>query len=146
MTGRKAPPHAFKKGTSGNPAGKRPGVRNRATQAVMALLEGELEEVTRTCIEAAKAGDMTAIRLILERLAPPARERPLCVPLPSVATVEGIAEAQAAVVEAVAVGDLLPTEGTTLSTILENRRKSLESMELEARIVALEVASNADKT
>lgn len=143
MTKRPAPPHAFKKGTSGNPAGKRPGTRNRATMAVLELLEGQAAAITDVCVQAALAGDMTAIRLVLERLAPPVRERPLSLSLPNVATVEGIAEAQAEVVRMVACGDLLPGEGTTLSAILENRRKSLETFELEQRIAALEEAGNA---
>lgn len=136
----------FKPGTSGNPAGKPRGTRHKATQAVMALLGDEAEQITRVCIAAALGGDLVAVRLILERLCPPARERPLNIELPNVATVEGIAEAQGAVVEAVAAGDILPGEAATLSTILENRRKSLETLELEARIVALEAVRDADKT
>jgi hypothetical protein len=37
----------FPKGVSGNPAGKAPGTRNRATRILEALLEGEAETVTR---------------------------------------------------------------------------------------------------
>lgn len=143
MNKRNLPRTAFKPGTSGNPRGKPRGTLNKATHAVLALLEGEADAITRVCIEAAKQGDMTAVRLVLERLCPPARERPLNIELPNVATISGIAEAQAAVVEAVAVGDLLPGEAATLANIIEARRKSLESLELEARISALEAASDA---
>lgn len=38
----------------------------------------------------------------------------------------------------VAGGDLLPNEASTLSSILEARRKALETEELELRIAALE--------
>ncbi|HLN49346.1 MAG TPA: DUF5681 domain-containing protein [Steroidobacteraceae bacterium] len=64
----------FQKGQSGNPAGKPKGVRNRATlmAALMAekLMQDDAEEVIRAVIEKAKQGDMTAARLIIERIAP----------------------------------------------------------------------------
>ena len=35
-------------------------------------------------------------------------------------------------------GDLLPSEGAVLAGIVENRRRSIETVELESRITALE--------
>jgi hypothetical protein len=64
----------FPKGTSGNPAGKRPGTRNRATMAAEALLDGEAEALTRKAIEMAKQGNITALRLCLDRAVAPRRE------------------------------------------------------------------------
>ena len=55
----------FEKGRSGNPAGKPPGARNRATLAAEALLDGEAEALTRKAIERAKEGDSVALRLVL---------------------------------------------------------------------------------
>ena len=60
----------FRKGRSGNPAGRPPGSRNRATIAAEALLEGEAQALTRKAIELALAGDTTALRLCLERIVP----------------------------------------------------------------------------
>lgn len=80
----------FKVGNSGRPKG----CRHKTTLAMTALLEGEAETITRTCIEAAKAGDMTAIRLVLERMLPPAKERPLKLVLPEVKDAQGVAEAR----------------------------------------------------
>ena len=57
----------WKKGQSGNPNGRAAGSRNRATLAIEALLEGEGEALTRKAIELAKAGDMAALRLCLDR-------------------------------------------------------------------------------
>ena len=59
----------FQKGQSGNPAGKPKGARNKATLAVEALLDGEAEELTRKAIELAKAGDIPALRICLDRRA-----------------------------------------------------------------------------
>src|SRR5262245_33233647 len=44
-------PHLFKPGQSGNPAGKKPGTRNRATLALEALLDGEAEALTKKAVE-----------------------------------------------------------------------------------------------
>ena len=65
----------FEKGRSGNPAGRRPGSRNKATLAAAALLAGESEALTRTAVDLALAGDPTAMRLCIERVLPPCRER-----------------------------------------------------------------------
>ena len=58
----------FAKGHSGNPAGKPPGCRHRATRAAEALLAGEAGALTRKAIETALQGDVAALRLCLERL------------------------------------------------------------------------------
>jgi uncharacterized protein DUF5681 len=60
----------FRPGQSGNPAGKPRGTRHKATRAMEVLLEGEVEQVTRKAIELAKAGDTTALRLCMDRIAP----------------------------------------------------------------------------
>lgn len=135
---RKAPPHAWKKGQSGNPAGKKQGSRNKATQMVLTMMEGGAEQITQTIIDAAKAGDLSAARLVLERLAPPMRERPVTLDLPATDTATGISTAQAAILQAAADGELLPGEAATLAGILESRRKAFETQELESRITALE--------
>ena len=57
----------FEKGRSGNPAGRRPGSRNKATLAAATLLDGEALGLTRRDIEVALAGDMLAMKLCLGR-------------------------------------------------------------------------------
>jgi hypothetical protein len=128
----------FKKGQSGNPSGKKPGTRHRATLAVEQLLDGESEALTRKAIELAMDGDLTALRLCLERICPPRKSRPIAINLPESKTAEGVALAQAAIVQTIADGELTPEEGKTLSDILEARRKSIESLELEKRVTELE--------
>ena len=76
--------------------------------------------------------------MVLERLAPPMRERPISIDLPATENVQGCADAADAVLQAVSSGDLLPGEGVALAGIVENRRRSIETLELEARITTLE--------
>lgn len=139
---RKAPPHGWKPGQSGNPAGKAPGTRNRATMMVLALMEEGAEEVAGAIVNAAKAGDLGAAKLVLERLAPPVRERAIALDLPDTATLAGVNEAQRAIVRAVGEGELLPGEGNALASILEARRRAIETEDLERRIRELEARSD----
>ena len=97
---RKAPPHAWKKGQSGNPSGKPQGMRNKATMMVLNLMEQGAEEITKAVIDAAKGGDLMAARLVIERLAPPLRERPINIDLPDTRTADGCVEAQGAILQA----------------------------------------------
>jgi hypothetical protein len=126
------------KGSSGNPAGKPKGTRNKATLLAVAVLEQDVEAIAKVVTAAAKGGDLQAARLVLERLVPPTRERPVSMTLPDTSTTDGICNAQEAILSAVAAGELLPTEGTVLSNIVEQRRKAIETQELEQRIAALE--------
>jgi hypothetical protein len=56
----------FAPGCSGNPAGMKPGIRHKATRVALALLNGEVEKLTRKAVELALAGDVTALRLCLD--------------------------------------------------------------------------------
>lgn len=138
MTTKRKAPQTWKPGQSGNPKGKLAGTRNKATAMVLKLMESGAKEITEAVVKAAKDGDMTAARFVLDRLAPPAKERPISLTLPNTSDAAGVAEAQAAILEAVAVGDLMPGEATALAGIVEARRKAIETAELEARIAALE--------
>lgn len=138
MTRKKTPSNGWQPGQSGNPAGKPRGTRNKATLAVLALMESGAKEITETVIAQARAGDLTAARMILDRLAPPARERPVSIDLPETDSAEGINAASLALLQAAAAGEITPGEGATLAGIVEGRRKALETLELERRIAALE--------
>jgi hypothetical protein len=140
---RRTPGRPFEKGQSGNPAGRAQGSRNKATIALQALLDEEGEQITRKAIEMAKAGDSAALRLILERLIPPVKERRLALELPKVETAAGITAAIGVVLEAVGAGKITPSEGQALAGLLEAQRKNLETVEMEARLTAIEQSINA---
>ncbi len=143
-TKRKAPVNGFKPGQSGNVAGKPPGTRSKATRLLLALMEGDAANITKAVITAAKGGDLMAARIILDRLIPPAKERPVSVALPDTQTAEGVSAAQSAILQAVASGDLLPGEASTLSAIVESKRRAIETQELSDRITKLENKNGND--
>jgi len=128
----------FRKGQSGNPAGRRPGCRNRATLAVEALLEGEAQALTRKAIELALEGDTTALRLCLERIVPQQKSRTVTVELPCIDRVEDLAGAIGSVFQEVAGGRLRLDEGAALVGMLESKRRAMETIDLEKRLRALE--------
>lgn len=128
----------FAAGISGNPRGKAKGTRHRVTLAVETLLEGEAEALTRKAIERGLAGDMTALRLCLDRIAPARRERLVTFQLTKIATAADHPKALAAIIKAVANGDLTPAEAQSLSAVLAEHRKAIETSDLEARLAVLE--------
>jgi hypothetical protein len=128
----------FKPGQSGNPAGKPKGARHKTTIACDALLEGEAEAITRKAIELAKAGDGPALRLCMDRIAPARKDRPVPFTLPTLETAADAKNAAAAIVRAVAEGDLTPTEAAELSKLLDNFIRVLEATDVQARLEALE--------
>ena len=119
-------------------AGKPRGTRHKTTQAVLALLEGEATALTRKAVEMALTGDSVALRLCLDRIAPPRKDSPVTFPLPRMATAQDAAQAAGAVLAAVADGDLTPTEGAVIMGLVDAFRRTLEVTELEARVAALE--------
>lgn len=123
----------------GNSLGGKPrGARHRATMAVEELLDGQSDRLTQKAVEAALGGDMTAMRLCLERICPPRKERFIHVGLPRVESSSDTVKAITTVLEAVSVGEITPGEGQKFATLIEGQRRALETEELEARIVALE--------
>lgn len=121
----------------GNP-GRPKGARHKATRAAEALLDGEAEALTRKAIEAALAGDTTALRLCLDRVLPARKGRPIQFDLGEIGDASDLADASRRLLEAVAAGDLTPEEAQAVGSVIEATRRMLETEELERRIVALE--------
>jgi hypothetical protein len=121
----------------GNP-GRSRGARNRATLAAEVLLEGEARCLTRRAIELALAGDTMALRLCLERVVPPRKERDLALKLPMITDVGAVGDASAAVIHAVAAGEMTPSEGEAIMRLLDGHRRMLEALTLEERVRQLE--------
>jgi hypothetical protein len=134
LSGDRDPRGRFAGGNPGRPRG----ARNHATRAAESLLEGQTEALTTKAIEMALAGDITALRLCLDRILPVRKDRPVEVDLPVVETAADHAPALAAVAAAVALGDLAPAEGKAVAEVLELHRKAIETAELERRISDLE--------
>jgi len=130
--------HRWQKGQSGNPSGKARGTRHRATMLAEKLIAGEAEAVVQAIIEAAKDGDVQAGKAILDRLAPPRRDRPVKFPLPKIETAADALGAMRAILEAVAGGDLTPSEAESLKGLIESYTRTLVATDFEERLTRLE--------
>lgn len=118
--------------------GKTKGARHRATKAVEELLDGQVELLTQKAVDAALSGDMTAMRLCLERICPPRKSHPIEIELPKVETAGDVAAAHAVVIGAMARGEVTPDEASTIASVLEAKRRSIETCDIENRLEALE--------
>lgn len=128
----------FKPGQSGNPSGKAPGTRHKVTRAVEALLEGQHAALTQKAIDLALQGDGPALRLCLDRIAPPRKDSPVSFPLPPILTAADTVQASASILAAVATGDVTPDEAGRVMALLTAHKSLVESGDLERRIEALE--------
>jgi len=127
----------FEKGRSGNPGGRRRGSRNKVTLAAAALLAGESEALTRKAVEMALGGDPTAMRLCMERVLPPCRERTVKFSLPPIEAARtgkscgpsphDVSMAMDAVTSALARGEITPGEAETIAGVVDTFVRAIET-------------------
>jgi hypothetical protein len=134
----------FPPGQSGNAHGRPIGSKNKTTLAAEALLDGEAEKLTRKAIDLAFKGNVACLRLCLDRIAPPRRDRPVRFALPTLNSAADATNALAAITSAVAYGELTPTEAAELSRVIEATVKAIEVTDVERRLSALEERQNRD--
>ncbi len=136
---RPTPPKPWKPGQSGNPKGRPPGTGQVAK--LRAAISRSVPAILAKLAEQAKAGDVSASRLLLERAVAPikAAEQPIPFELPA----GTLTEQGDAVLRAAAAVDLSPGQAAQLMTALAAQAKLTETDELAARIAALE-AKHAD--
>jgi hypothetical protein len=97
-----------------------------------------VRSITRKAVELAKAGDLAAIRVCLDRMVPPRRDRTVAFELPKMETAADMVKASAALLEAVASGELTPSEAAELGRLVEAHVKAIEATAFEERLARLE--------
>lgn len=139
------PPHRrrdqygrFTKGHSGNPIGRPAGLRNRATLVVEALLESEAQALTRKALDLALEGDTTALRLCLDRVVAPRRERAVAFHMPPIAGPGDLGSAMAALAAAATQGLITPSEAAQLAQVVETYIRAVAASDFDRRLSAME--------
>jgi hypothetical protein len=128
----------FAEGTSGNPSGRPPGSPNKITLLLEELLEGEAEQLTRKAIELALAGDILGLRLCMDRLLPPRKDRLVHFNLPPARNADEIALGMTAILGPISEGEITPQEGEILSRILEAQADLMVTQDFARRLEKLE--------
>lgn len=134
----------FQPGQSGNPAGRRQGSRNRATVALEKIMSDDGEAVVRAVIEAAQGGDMQAARIVLDRIVPPRKGRLVPMDLPPVETAADVVKAMSATIAAMAEGDITPDEASLVASVLDAKRRAIETAELAVEVERLKAHVGLD--
>jgi len=106
------------------------------------LLQGEALRLTRKVIELGLQGDVTCLRLALERLVPVRRERALVLDLPDLRTAADVPEAIVALLKAASDGRLTAGEAGKLAGLVAGFLKAEELAVLEERVRKLEERNN----
>jgi hypothetical protein len=131
----------FRQGSGGNRKGRRAGSRNAKTVLVDGIMSDRAKEIAEKAVALALDGNSMALRLCLERIAPARKDRPISFAMPAIGSPADAAKASAALVAAVASGELTPSEAGDLGKLIEGCVKTLETADIEARVRKLEEAA-----
>jgi hypothetical protein len=134
----------FVPGTSGNPAGKRPGTRNRKTVLAEALRDGEGEGMARVVIDKALAGDAVTARFCVGLLTPKPRGRAIVLDLPEDWRAGDVVAVFDATLAAMAAGEITPDEALIITRVLDFRRRALQALASEAAEMTEAAATAAE--
>jgi len=124
----------------GNP-GRPKGARHKTTLLAEKLMSEDVEGVVKGVLAAARSGDMAAARIVLDRLVPVRKGRPVVLDLPTVENAEGVLRALGLVISETAAGNITPEEATILAGLLDAKRKAIETTDIERRLATLEARS-----
>jgi Family of unknown function (DUF5681) len=117
----------FVKGRSGNPAGRRPGSRNPSNSRRCGAARSEAKALTRKAVDLALAGDPMSLRLCIERILPPSRERPVKLSLPPIETAADVLAAINAVTSALACGTITPGEAARIAMVVATFARAIDT-------------------
>jgi hypothetical protein len=133
---RKARGRPFKPGNPGRP----PGSKNKITQMVEQLAEGQAEQLIQKVLELAQAGDLACLWIILDRLWPLRKGQPVNVVMPPINTPQDVVSAIASIWTGIRDGRLTPDKASALSIVVDRSVQAIELHDMTRRIAALEEA------
>ena len=131
----------FQPGQSGNPAGRKRGVKDKRAIFREALAD-HADGLIQAVIEQALAGDVQAQKLCLDRLIPALRPEsaPMSLTMPKggVTSTQDLLAAHAGIIKAMAGGKVSPDDAKAMSALLEGQRKMIELTDIVERLECLE--------
>ena len=106
--------------------------------AIESLLQGQAEALTQAAITKALEGDSVALRLCMDRIAPPPKDATVTFSMPIMSNALDASVAAGSVLKAVSEGELSPIEATRVMGLIDSYRRTLELTAIEERLQALE--------
>jgi hypothetical protein len=104
----------------------------RARPAREPIDAADMAEIARVVVARAKDGDMKAAEVARKTWRWP--QPAVCIDLPPVTDAASLAQAHAAVIAEAAAGELSTRQALDFSTMLEYRRRAVETFEIETKI------------
>lgn len=132
----------FKPGNPGRP----PGSKNKTTRMAEQLVEGQAEQLVQKVLELAQAGNVAALRMVLDRVWPPRKGQPVNVVMPPINTSEDVLPAIVSIWAAIRQGGLTPEEASALSIVMDRSIQAIELHDITKRIAALEARDKRNET
>ncbi len=120
----------FAKGNPGGPGRPRRPV-NEAADALDQVGVAAAKELIEVAIAQGRKGNMMAVKLVLDRVWPTHRRRPVEIATPVLARASDFLPAQAALTDAVLSGEVSPHEGAVIASLLEEQRRRVFSKEFD---------------
>ena len=102
------------------------------------MLDPHRPELITKAVELAKTGDVAALRLCFDRIAPPPRSEAAPVEIPGLIEASTMSDKARAIIDACGSGNISPDTASMLLGAIANAARIIESDELSARIAALE--------
>lgn len=134
---RRLPSTAWKKGApSPNPAGRPPGVPALAT-ALREAVEDRKDDIVKTLLDKAVAGNPDALRLVAERFAPAMRATYAPIEIPGLRTAQNLAERVRSVQNALADGLISADHAGAILAGLRDAELALQVEALREELQAL---------
>src|SRR5262249_8027880 len=102
-------------------------------------VEAGTDALEDEAVKRAKSGSDTLLIFMLKaRRREKFAERPIRLDLPRIEAASDVLKAYAATIAAMARGEITPDESARVATVLEAKRKAIETVEIERRIATLE--------
>lgn len=124
----------FRKGQSGNPAGRKPGTVTTPTK-IRQQIDAAFPNILQKVIEQAENGDMTAAKILIDRICPTLK--PQSIPI-RINIGGNLSETGGNILDATLSGQISPDTGAALISALSHQVKILEADEILRRLAALE--------
>jgi Family of unknown function (DUF5681) len=128
----------FQPGHSGNPSGRPRGSRNRRSLLAEKLYDENAEALVTRAIELALKGDGPAMRVCMDRICAPMKDRAVEFELPAMQTAADATTAMGSVAQSLADGDLTATEAAGLGKFVNSFAQTISSADLTQRVERLE--------